>query len=394
MTAEGRLSAKERKYRSSINEDLWLINKPYKYKNNWLIWPNTILNKMERSDCNDTIDGVCLDNQSLDECIDRCTGDCGAGVYFKFHDGKSICVPIRTALWANLNPIYHLRRQDDKNPKLKYYDIKDVDVSVFVNTDKFPNPPDEGNAVFYFDIISLKTSDKYISTKYIQGTSHTLNITKDLTNNIQIIPQIITAGANEDNIPLKYGDKFNITIPGTNITASNINNKLAWTVIPVDLSELTYMSFTFNPPIGKKTGDVVTYDNPLVLTYNSSGGSKFVNVKNDDIVIENDIKSKFNIISKMVGNYCDKGKCLQVPIKHITQSGKTGGKYKDSSGNWTPVYRQKGCWNLCNDGINDGINDGSKKFSYWYLIIIGLVIALVITLVIIWIFITKSRLKV
>ena len=143
ITTQGRLSSKERKYRSE-NDDLWLVNKPYKYGDKWSVWSKTILNDMEISDCNDTIEGVCLENQTLDECINRCTGDCGAGVYFKFHNGKSICVPIRTAVHPSFNPIYRLRKQS-------YYDIKDVDVSVFVNTELFPNPPDLGNAILYFD---------------------------------------------------------------------------------------------------------------------------------------------------------------------------------------------------------------------------------------------------
>lgn len=39
---------------------------------------------MELSDCNDTIDGVCLQNKTLEECISEYSGQCGAGVYFKF----------------------------------------------------------------------------------------------------------------------------------------------------------------------------------------------------------------------------------------------------------------------------------------------------------------------
>lgn len=387
--ATGEISEKEREYRSSINEKLWLIDKPYKYKK-WTIWPNTILNNMKMADCDDTINGVCLDNKSLEQCIDRCTGECAAGVYFKFHDGKSICIPLRTAIHPSLNPIYHLRRQDSKDPKLRFYDIEDVDVSVFVNTDVFSNPPDQGNAVFYYDIISLKNKDNFISTN---SKSSSINTSKDISNNVQIIPQIITAGINQESIPLKYGDKFNIMIPGTNITASNKENNLIWTVIPIDLSKLTDIYFTFNPPVGKKIGDIVTNNIPLVLKYENSidSISGFVNISNNDIIIENQVKTRFNIISKMVGYFCDKGNCNQISLKHITSSNGSGGKYKDSSGNWKPVYRNKGCWNLCNNE-KENENDQSEnynlsKLSYWVWIIIG--ISIVITIVIIYVIILK-----
>ena len=58
MAFQGKLSEKELKYRSS-DDSMWLIPQPQEYKN-WMVWPRTILNNMDLSDCNDTINGVCL----------------------------------------------------------------------------------------------------------------------------------------------------------------------------------------------------------------------------------------------------------------------------------------------------------------------------------------------
>ena len=149
MAFQGKLSEKELKYRSS-DDSMWLVPQPREY-NNWMIWPNTILNNMELSDCNDTINGVCLQDKTLEECISECTGDCGTGIYFKFATGKTVCVPIRTGIHPKLNPVYRLRKQE-------YYDLspQDVEVSVFVNKDKFAYPPGLSNAIFYYDFITIQ----------------------------------------------------------------------------------------------------------------------------------------------------------------------------------------------------------------------------------------------
>ena len=382
ITTQGRLSSKERKYRSE-NDDLWLVNKPYKYGDKWSVWPKTILNDMEISDCNDTIEGVCLENQTLDECINRCTGDCGAGVYFKFHNGKSICVPIRTAVHPSFNPIYRLRKQS-------YYDIKDVDVSVFVNTELFPNPPDLGNAIFYFDIISIKSSGKTIGVNYRQGEENIVKTVHNLASNVQIIPQIHTVGTVEDDIPLKYGDRINIIVPGTNQTASNKANKVVWSVVPLDTAKIKDMYYIFLPPTDSdaKIGDFIRNDTPVVISYNGLNGySGYINLNSqDELVIENDIKSTFSIISKMMGNYCDGGICQQIPVKDITPAQGVGGKYMDSNGNWTPTYRHKGCWNRCREG-NDLLSSkqSPSRIRYLWLILLCLGIIILILIAFIWI---------
>ena len=383
MTTEGTLSFKERQYRSDDVDDLWLVNKPYKYNDIWTIWPNTILNSMEISDCNDTINGVCLENQTLDECINRCTGDCGAGVYFKFHDGKSICVPIRTAVHPTFNPIYRLRKQ-------AYYDIKDVDVSVFVNTELFPNPPNQGNAVLYFDIINIASDDKTMINNYVEGKDNPISMTTNLSGNVQIVPQIHTVGSIEDDIPLKYGDKFNIIIPGTNLTITNKGNKFIWSVIPLEVSKVKNMYYTILPlpHSTKKIGDVVTNRTPFTLVYNGEGIWGYINLNTkDELEIDhNTPSSTFNIISQMIGNYCDNGSCIQVPIKDIIPSTGTGGKYKDSNGEWTQIYRHKGCWNRCGTTNVVSSTNSQSVGKTLLLIIIVTVFAILLILLILLIF--------
>ena len=60
------------------------LPRPKRYKNKWLIWSETVLDILDVSDCDDTISGVCLYNKTLEECIDECVKDCGAGYHIDF----------------------------------------------------------------------------------------------------------------------------------------------------------------------------------------------------------------------------------------------------------------------------------------------------------------------
>ena len=362
MTEIGTLSAKEIEYRSGI-DPTWLINKPTTF-GNWLIWPETLLNNMDIASCKDTIDGICRTGKTLHECIGECHGDCAAGLYFKFTDGDSICVPIRTAMHPTFNPIYRLRRQD-------YYNLKDVKVSTFVNTDFFPNPPRLGNAVLYYDIINMEnpiTKDTISTVNSVDSseapgapnstiTKFIYLDSKNISNNIQLIPAVLTAGTIQDDFPIAYGDKFIMNIPGTNLVATKFDNTLEWSAVPYNVSKPDNIYFSFRP-IGdaKKIGDIVSNQEELLLYYSDST-MVYMDPNNKNLMLK--LRSgtsnplwdiaPFVVKSKMVGNYCDKVTCMQVPLEKITptSANTTEGKYKDSSGNWTVIYRHRGCWNIC-----------------------------------------------
>lgn len=125
-----------------------LLKKPWKH-GKWLIWENTVLNRIYLSDCNDTINGICLKDKTVKECLNECAGECGAGYHIDFGNGKSICVPIRTDIHKNLNPVYRLRKQS------MYPDLDGTKVSTFINTEKYLFPPDAANVVFYQDLLTM-----------------------------------------------------------------------------------------------------------------------------------------------------------------------------------------------------------------------------------------------
>ncbi len=402
---EGRLSSRELRYRTE-DDDLWLVNKPYKHRDSWLVWPETLLNNMELSDCNDTINGVCLTNKSLAECIDECHDDCGAGLYFELPNDKSICVPIRTDMHPTFNPIYRLRRQ-------KYYDgLGDIKVHTFVNTSKFSNPPNQGNAILYYDIVTLlnPSSKKIITAQYTAGGDNIINMTTNPIGNIQFIPIIYTAGVMEEDFPILYGDKINIVIPGTNLTMTpSKKDILEWSVIPIDQIKIRDMYYSFLPGPGNSAniGDIVTNQMPLILTYGSDNIVVYVNNDNnlmlhdksvDEVMSMSDVTTIFSVISKMVGYYCEGEECRQIPISDITPDIGARGKYKDRNGNWKQIYRHKGCWDSCRTiplplphtstllglGPGPGPGPGSKRpVLWWVYLIMSLAVVLILILVLV-----------
>lgn len=373
MVLQGNLSEKELEYRSE-DDSLWLIPKPRKYNSGmgeWNIWSNTILDDMALSDCNDTINGVCLQNKTLEQCINECDGECGTGVYFKFASGKSICVPIRTGMHPTLSPLYRLRKQE-------YYNLlpKNVEVFVFVNNNKFPFPPNMGNTIFYYDFITLQN----IGTKnflYIENKSknNTLKfLSKKSDSTLQIIPVINTAGNFQSNFPLLYGDNFNLIIPGTNMIAMKKGKEIEWVIAPLEFAKIGQRYFSFWPSSpGKKIGEPINYQEPLIIVYE---GQKLYLTKNGKLTTSVGIETTFRVISKMVGYYCNKNSCEQVPIKDLNENG----NYNNFQ-----VYRHKGCWNRCKNleqSLHLKNTDNSNKkikiivISIITLIILGICIKL------------------
>ena len=53
---------------SKMSEE-FKINKPWLYKDRWLIFPDTVFSNLDLTDCNDTINGICTNNKTLEQCI-------------------------------------------------------------------------------------------------------------------------------------------------------------------------------------------------------------------------------------------------------------------------------------------------------------------------------------
>lgn len=371
-----------------MSSKLFDVEKPWKYKN-WLIWPRTVLSAIQMSDCNDAPKGVCYRDLTIKECLEKCVGDdCGAGLYARFSNGKSICSPLRTSIHPWLNPAFRLRRQEF------YPEIAsdDVEVSIFLNTELFPFPPNLANTVFFGDILSIVTEDgKALNTSLpIAKGSTPLIVQKGATSHINLVPSIHTTNRILHDEVLVYGDRIVLVISGMSYVARapsviNKENAIVWKE-RLGVSRGTEgPEFRIVPIDGKrKLGDFVTYGDRFGIEYSKLG---MVAVNDSDpahsfLYIDNSpelatlmgslhqvpekeerkkMKIGFKFVSRMEGYYCEDKQCKAVPIRDITpvpfpgEWDKSPPKYVLSSGTYKgkSVFVHQGCWGIC-DYIETG----------------------------------------
>jgi hypothetical protein len=325
--------------------DKYKLDKPWYYKDDWAVFPNTVLSQIKITDCADTTRGVCIDNRTVEKCMDFCEEDgdqCGAGYHIQFNDNRSICVPIRTAVNSHINPVHRLRRQSI------YPEFDNVVVKTFVNTKKFSFPPRQANTVFYHDILILRNVNLNLTfggKQFLLKEHETTGFVKDEKLNINLLPKERSSTQISKYLPLRYGDYFNINVPGTTLllTKDAINNNLVW-VQGRGLAESEYAKFQIIPVNDEKNvGDLVEYVDKFIIKYNKIDIA-VVNKTFHTFITKGSASNKkndntfFNFISKMKGYYCDNGECKSIPIKKIDNMG----KYKGSI-----VGRNPGCWGVC-----------------------------------------------
>ena len=372
----------------------WNLNKPWR-KGDWLIWPDTTLDSVELSDCNDTLEGICYRDISIEDCMDRCPADnCGAGLFVKYKNGKSMCVPIRTGIHPLLTPLYRLRNQSLYN-----FDPNFVKMSVFVNTKLFPFPPNLANAVFFGDVLELedvennRVLDTDIPVK--QGPNEYCTLKKGATSVLTLQPVFRSANSIVHDRPIVYGDNFILVVKGTSyVMQVDASGSLIWKDALGIAGDLN-MTFYLKPADPSKNyGDIVTYSDKVAIMYNNIGivvvnegqnnltldtssrllGRKaynnYIHNMSHDSDSDSDLtKSIFNVFFKFKSltnaNYCDDGICKKVISKDIVPApfpGKwnkapenvlTSGTYKGKS-----VFNHSGCWGLC-DVIKPGKGTGN-----------------------------------
>ena len=326
------------------------LPKPWLYKNNWMIWPETVFDVIEITDCNDTVKGFCESKNTIEECIEQCGDHCGAGYYIEFENGNTICASIRTDVHPYLSPVHRLKKKEI------YPELDKVKISSFVNTNYFPFPPEEANVVFFEDIFKISLVDEGSSIKAGNtNNNHTFVLLdkEDNGNNLQIIQSVVTAGQLAKYIPVRYGQPIQITTPATSLLITvTPNNTVDWKSIS-DVFYTKETTFTLMPTLktNKKKDELVTYGDEFIITYDQGNylvvvdkGSNKLKIVYDNlekVIRNNKLHYKFVMSSKMMGYYCDGRQCKSVPIKDIVTSNYSG-TYKDVT-----VGRHPSCWGAC-----------------------------------------------
>lgn len=376
------------------------IEEPWRYKD-WLIWSRTVLENMELSDCNDTIDGVCLTEKTIEECIQECTGDCAAGIHVQYSNGKTVCAPLNTAVHPLLNPVFRLRRQS-------YYNLNpdEVVMSVFVNTKVWPFPPNLANMVFHQDTIAIveaETGDRVVTSDALVEGGGSMFVGKGLSS-IRIDEALGRANPVQRDVPLVYGDRIIFAIPGTSFIArdgSIAGTGFIWEA-SLQMFWGTDMTFSLIPlDEGRVIGDTVNYSDTFAIEYSGLGiiivdpvtrqlrldsnidlrslSLEGHSKKEINRIIDNlsnvrsggpNLHARFQFISKMHGYYCEDGQCKMVPIKDVTPvlypnrdrtagSHTTKGGGRDVAGTYQghTVFNNMSCWGIC-DYAKEGHKEG------------------------------------
>lgn len=327
------------------------IEKPYIKDNKWLIFNNTIFADLDLMDCNDTINGMCYENKTFNECVQMCndSAECDAGYFIKGFN-NDICVPLKTTAYKGVNPVYRLR---DKNI---YPVLNNKPVSTFINKNNFPFPLLEANIVFFMDNLNIKNIESGLTIETSTDEENTeVKFSTDGDLKVQLLPTLanITIGVNYT--PVKYGDLFAINIPGTSLvlrkSQSNFKNNLEW--VPKKEFLTTSTSFSIVPIMpNKKIGDQVLYSDKFSIKYAMTDlifttptdhfASVYYGTYKDALEKHNYVT--FSFIPQMKGYYCNnKSECTEIELKNMDVNEKGIGTY-DGLG----VGRNPGCWGVCN----------------------------------------------
>ena len=364
------------------------LPKPWKYED-WLIWSNTAIDNMEenRVGCGDTVEGVCYRNLTIQECIEKSTD--GFGYHIQFKDNNSLCVPLRTSMYPELNVSYKL--VDQSNHK----QLNNVSISTFINTKKYRFPPLKSDIIFYFDSLLLKNNDIELILSDTELNDSILNFlpVNNSNINIQFIPSYNIVKGLVNYLEILYDKEFNIIMEGTSLFLTfNESNNFVWKysnvdeistffkIIPFD-SDGKYNKDKLNTSISYKDTFTIVYNDTIVLTVSDDNilVGEYINLSTLIDRIDKNKKQNFSIISKMTGYYCENKQCKSVPIKDIETNGSSG-LYKGVA-----VERQPGCWNICEYKNNSYSLSAMpiRNISYIYLYVIGIILIMILILILI-----------
>ena len=327
------------------------IPDPVRYKN-FLVWPGTVLNMMDYIDCAQTAKGYCMSGKSLEECIDITAAEgTGLGTLITYPNSDTICMPIRTDVYPNVNPLHNLRIQ------AIYPQLRHTTVHTFVDTSKFTDPDYYANAMYAYDIVEMIN----VETGYTlsPGSATETKRQYDLWFNDSPSLRLQLASFNSPEfVPynkITHGESIILYVPGTSMdligTANNtiVAANGANRIVPFELVA-----------IDKKDKDYISYDDTFALKYGESfvvldeimNFLYFVNVDLDVLLASKESSStsstssdsfffQFRFRPQVDVYYCKDNVCFRTELNKTKMDG-VRATYKGR-----PVSRQPDCWEKC-----------------------------------------------
>jgi hypothetical protein len=299
-----------------------------------------ILDNIEISDCNDTINGYCENTDNLEDCIKSCEkGECKVGYFIETED-RNYCVPLFHHTQTVTSPYYRMKNKN-------HYDVlKDYNTYLFVDKTFYDFPPSQATFVFYNDVINIrhKNSGLYIGI----DDKENLIFSKEPLE-IKLIQSKIKRNLLQNFLEVSNNDNLVINKKDTGLTL-NYDKSFVW---KVDLFSLGINENIFKIENRDSSFFKIKYNDDIYLSFQGS----YLSYLNENIYLEekND-NSVFNLIPVGVNVYYKEGaNCKNVKLNQCDIKGNGKAFFNNYE-----VNRNENCWNI----------EQNKKGKDWTLILI------------------------
>jgi hypothetical protein len=313
----------------------------------WAIFRNVTFPPFKHPwNCPDTIESRCYKNQSFEQCLSNCkkhSGECGAGYYIAVPEGDSYCFDIRTSLFPQQNPSFHLRNKNE------WESMRNLETRAFLNTQVWKYPPKLANAIHFEDFVSIINVEKNISLETIDSHTDAIKFIPGAETRIKILRRYEFS---RDPI-INYGEYLAFRVPHTTLIllkSSKNPQLLTWQPQLTPLLTAESDLYKLQPVDSKNKGKLTSYDDKFYIIHlnsylglNSSNqlqlySESLSQLKKNKIPITFKFKPHINVY------YCDKDLCKTIPLSE-TKTHHYDATYKGSN-----VYRTPLCFGICGQG--------------------------------------------
>lgn len=315
---------------------------PKTYNTNWLLFDNTVYTSIQGPACFNTIEGVCYNTESLEECVNKCDEheNCSHGYYLSSED-NNICVPMYTpAFVEKTNYTYELI-------STKNFEDLNYKGTAFLDTRVNDYPPKRTHIVFYDDIARIKFGDSTLSLK-VDKEDVTISDNKEEFIDFRIAQLIVNTEF--ARAPLNYNSKYLLVLNNSNLTIGidNLAEDIEGQNIIIEPSRDTIRGaleqmYEIIPANIEKTGNRVNYyeqfylklnTNKTTYYYNVPSANKYLSVKDDKLIYLTDKVNeaslfKFTPVNKAFK--CENNTCIPTNLLPDSEN----------------IYRDNTCFNLC-----------------------------------------------
>ena len=327
----------------------------------WIVFPDSIPPPLQHpKDCVDAIESNCTDDD-LNECIQKCgeSNRCDFGYHIETPERK-YCLPLYTSdYYPDANPLYYLQNKDD----FEKTNSKNVIATSFMDTKIWAKNnilPDEANAVFYGDNVSLKNKKDGKTFSLTRGKKNPTFVENSGYGDYLKLKNIYSSELVDK---IQYGDSLSFQIKQKTdkgfkntsevLTEKNSgihNDSLAFEDINQSV-QTNNEKFTIIPTRKVNSDQTVNYSDGFLLRTaigyleNKKVGEEYKLVVNNNYDPKLDgIKDSF--VYSFYNNdkplyYCQNGKCIQDTLGNTKMKGSRA-RY-----NGNVAYTRSDCFGSC-----------------------------------------------